>query len=250
MTTRTPNASVLVLAATLVAAMPLAPAMAANFTPPAGCALDLTVQNRGCTVTQIYRCDADPDGWQRSALFDRDGLYYLSTIDEETRWIESQSTRTGILDRLVDNAPDDASFSALIGTGRDDFDFWTQSETGELLHHQGHDRLTGETVTIDGEPLEATEFALTTTDPSGNVLIERTGEQYISRDIGRFFGGVESARDWTGEQRRTDDSPARFIRPGETGFAGTDPQFDCEQLLSGLPVPGSMPEAKFPGGHA
>lgn len=98
-------------AAFLAALSATPPAMAANFTPPAGCSLDLTVQNRGCTVAQVYRCDADPQGWQRTALFDRDGLYYLSAIDAETRWMESQSTRTGILDRLVENAPDDASFS-------------------------------------------------------------------------------------------------------------------------------------------
>ncbi|WP_282603900.1 hypothetical protein [Paracoccus sp. PARArs4] len=222
-------------AAFLAALSATPPAMAANFTPPAGCSLDLTVQNRGCTVAQVYRCDADPQGWQRTALFDRDGLYYLSAIDAETRWMESQSTRTGILDRLVENAPDDASFSGLVATGEDSFDFWTQSTSGELLHHVGGDRLTGETVTIDGQPLERTEFELTTTDGSGKVLIRRHGSQYISREFGRFFGGLETARDWSGKTEKSDDSPAAFALPGEAGFGDTTPQFDCDQLLSQIP---------------
>ncbi|MBU2956251.1 hypothetical protein Q4511_03245 [Paracoccus sp. 1_MG-2023] len=224
------------MGAAFLAALPMAPAaMAANFTPPAGCALDMTVQNRGCTVTQVYSCDADPEDWQRTAMFDRDGLYYLSTIDGETRWIESQSTRTGIMDRLVENAEDDASFSDLVQTGSDSFDFWTQSTSGELLHHVGRDSLTGETVEIDGETLERTRFQLTTSDGSGKVLIERHGGQYISRDHGRFFGGLETARDWTGKTNKTDDSPAAFAHPGEAGFGDTTPQFDCDQLLSQIP---------------
>lgn len=224
------------LRAAILALLATAPAaMAANFTPPAGCALDLTVQNRGCTVTQVYRCAADPAGWQRTAAFDRDGLFYLSAIDAETRWVESRSTRTGILDRLVENAPDDASFSGLLETGRDAFDFWTQSESGELLRHVGHDELTGETVTIDGETLERTRFELTTSDGTGRTLITRSGTQYVSRAHGRFFGGQETARDWTGKTTRTDDSPAAFIGPDEAGFGDTTPQFDCDQLLSQIP---------------
>ncbi|MDO5705100.1 MAG: hypothetical protein Q4G49_08520, partial [Paracoccus sp. (in: a-proteobacteria)] len=58
------------------------------FTPPAGCHLEVTVQNRSCTVSQHFRCDADPQGYQRTAIFSQDGMTYLSVIDAETRWIE------------------------------------------------------------------------------------------------------------------------------------------------------------------
>jgi len=163
---------------------------------------------------------------------DRDGAYHRSTIDAETRWVESENYRSGIVDRLVPNAQDDASFSTLLQTGRDDFDFWTKSNDGTRLRHQGFDRLTGETVTINGQTLERTEFQLTTSDSQGQVLIQRQGNQFISREFGRFFGGVETNRDWTGAKTQTDDSPMLFSFPGDAGFGSTTPQFDCDQLLT------------------
>lgn len=207
-------------------------AQAASFTPPAGCRLEVTVQSRSCTVGQYYRCDSDPEGDQRSAIFSKDGLVHLSRIDAETRWMESSNPNSGLTDWLVAEAENDASFSNLLKTGRDDFDFWTEANSGEKLHHQGFDILTGETVTINGIELEKTGFELVTTDASGQVLITRKGQQFISRAFGRFYGGIESQRDWTGQQLQTNDSPVLFIFPGQDGFGSTTPQFDCEQLMT------------------
>lgn len=224
--------TLLVLAGGMLAA---GQAGAASFTPPAGCTLNVTVQNRGCSVGQYYTCEADPEGHQRSAHFGRDGLYHLSTIDAETRWVESQSMASGLIDRLVEEAESHASFSRLLETGRDDFDFWTETNDGQRLHHQGHDVLTGETVQIDGQPLERTTFQLTTRSADGEVLITREGSQFISRQFNRFYGGTETGRDWTGAQTQSNDSPVQFIFPGEAGFGATTPQFDCDQLLTQIP---------------
>ncbi|MDP5306200.1 hypothetical protein [Paracoccus spongiarum] len=228
-----PHLAALGALAALLALAPL-PGRAATFTPPQGCRLEVTVQNRGCTVSQYYRCSADPEGHQRSAIFGQDGLGHLSRIDAETRWIESSDPQTGLEDRLVDEAADHASFSTLLKDGRDDFDFWTESNSGERLHHVGEDILTGETVTIDGITLERTRFRLTTRDAQGAVLITREGQQFISRAMTRFFGGIETQSDWTGERRETNDSPVLFQFPGETGFGATTPQFDCDQLMTQL----------------
>ena len=212
-----------------------APASAANFVPPAGCTLEVTVQNRSCTVSQHFRCSADPKGHQRLALFGQDGMTHLSLIDEETRWIESSDPETGLVDTLEDDAADDASFSTLLESGRDEFDFWTLSNNGERLRHVGWDELTGEAVTIDGVDLEATKFQLTTTNEAGDVLIERQGGQFISRTMGRFYGGVEESSDWTGRRTETNDSPVTFSFPGEIGFGSTEPQFDCDMMMTRAP---------------
>nr|WP_241865464.1 hypothetical protein [Paracoccus salsus] len=230
-------AALAALGAALLAITPL-PGRAATFTPPQGCTLEVTVQNRGCSVSQYYRCGSDPDGHQRSAIFGQDGMTHLSRIDAETRWIESADPQSGLEDRLVEDSQDHASFTTLLETGRDDFDFWTESNTGERLRHIGRDELTGETVTVDGVELERTRFELVTRDAGGEVLITRKGQQFVSRAMRRFYGGVEHQSDWTGESRRTDDSPVLFSFPGEIGFGETTPQFDCDQLMTGLPVPG------------
>lgn len=199
---------------------------AAGFTPPQGCTLTMTVQQRSCTVAQHYTCESDPAGDQRVVYFTDQGLVYQSRIDRETRWLESTDTVTGTTDTLETGARDDASLATLLATGTDDFDFWTRSDEGERLHHVGRDDLTGKTV-IDGMDLDTTRFVLETFSEDGSLLIRRTGTQFVSRETGRFYGGVENASDWQGEAETTNDTPVRFIRPGQPGFGSTKPQYDC-----------------------
>lgn len=215
-------------------ALAASPGQAANFTPPQGCRLQVTVQSRGCSVSQYYTCKGDPAGDQRSAIFGKDGLRHLSRIDAETRWIESSDPHTGLTDRLVERSKDHASFRTLLETGQDDFDFWMESSSGERLRHVGRDVLTGEKVQIDGQPLEITRFQLQILGEDGALLIERSGQQFISRKTGRFYGGIERQSDWTGQDLTTDDSPVTFAFPGEDGFGETEPQYDCDQLLTQL----------------
>lgn len=213
----------------LLAAGPVA---AAVFSPPQGCTLTMTVQQQSCTVSQHYTCAADPPGDQWAAYFTPEGLAYRARIDVETRWLESTDLVNGITDRLDPEARDPASLHTLLADGRDDFDFWTVSDTGERLHHVGHDELTGETV-IDGLPLQTTRFALKTYAATGELLLSRTGVQYVSRETGRFYGGRETADDWLGETDTTDDTPVRFIRPGQPGFGSTQPQYGCNTQMAG-----------------
>lgn len=220
------------LGAAMLTVLLAAPAPAATFTAPQGCRLEMTIQSRGCTVSQIYRCQGDPAGTQHSAIFGQDGLTHMSTIDAETRWIESSNPQSGLVDRLVDQANDHASFSELLETGRDDFDFWTKSNIGERLHHVGHDILTGEKVVIDGIELEKTQFELTTYNSNGEVLIQRSGQQFISRANGRFYGGAEQFSDWTGQSGNSNDSPVDFSFPGQPGFGATEPQYDCDMMMA------------------
>ncbi|MFD1794947.1 hypothetical protein ACFSC1_03000 [Paracoccus aurantiacus] len=191
----------------------------------------MTVQNRGCTVAQHYVCASDEPGDQHVIYYDDQGPSYHSHIDAETRWLESNDLDTGLTDLLMPDAADDASFSTLLKTGRDDFDFVTESNSGERLRHIGEDRLTGETVEIDGVPLELTEFRLRTFAADGQLLIDSRGQQFINREHGRFYGGTEHSEDWTGEVTDDNDSPVTFAFPGDAGFASTEPLFDCEMQM-------------------
>ena len=211
-------------------------AFAAQFTPPASCTLTMTVQQRSCTVAQHFTCSDDAPGDQRVAYFTRAGLVYDSRIDAETRWMESMDYASGITDRLEPDAEDHASIRTLLTSGRDDFDFWTVSNSGERLRHVGHDVLTGKTV-IDGVELDTTRFQLETFSAAGDLLIERSGSQFVSRETGRFYGGLETSTDWRGEVQNSNDTPVRFIRPGQAGFGSTEPLYDCEQQMVGR-IPG------------
>jgi len=156
------NAAGIVLTGALALLAPAAVA-GGRFAAPQGCEVFATVQMRSCQVSQHYRCQGDAAGEQWALYMDGQGPYYLSKIDAETRWLESYDLTTGEKDRLSAET-DPASFTTLLSTGRDDYDFTTESGTGEVRRYTGYDELTGERVTIDGVTLERTRFDLTAWD--------------------------------------------------------------------------------------
>lgn len=211
-----------------------APALAGAFTPPQGCTTTLTVQSRGCYVANYYTCTADQPGDQWRADFDQEGMFYLSKIDFETRWIESYDLNPQVKQTLDPNEKDPASFSGLLSTGRDDFEFSLSKDNGEHSNVKGYDKLTGKTVTIDGETLQQTEYEYIETDDAGVELRKAHGHEYISAKWRNFYAGPSEW--WNGtEFLPMDSSPMQFIEPGETGFAVTQPLFECDAVMSSLP---------------
>lgn len=206
---------------------------AGKFAAPKGCEIFATVQMRGCQVSQHYRCENDAEGDQWSVFLDADGPFYASRIDTETRWVESFDLIAGERDRLTTEA-DPASFTNLIMTGRDDYDFRTESDAGVVRRYTGFDTLTGETVTIDGVTLERTKFDLTARDEEGNMIWHRVGQQLIHRDWRMFFADTEAFENALGESDDLVDTPVDFAFPGEKGFRAAEPVYDCDMMEASL----------------
>ena len=225
----------------IILALPLSlgavPALADSFAPPPGCDLVVTVQMRQCTVANHYTCAAAPgDRWV--AYADGGGLFFTSRIDAETRWLESVSHDSGEVDWLDEGgSADHASFSALLETGRDDYDFVTESGSGQRIRYRGFDRLTGESVTVDGVPLQRCEFDLSAHDADGNLLSRRSGMQLVSPQMRVFFGDTETFENAAGDRATTVQAPMFFAFPGDAGFGALDPILDCDVLMSGTPAP-------------
>lgn len=213
-----------------------APAIAgAVFVPPPGCTLGMTVQMHSCQVANVYSCAGDPEGDQWISFADGEGEFFLSHIDRETRWVESVSLYSGEVETLdAAGSADNASFSALLSAGRDDYDFVTRSKSGLVQRFIGHDELTGETTTIDGVPLEYCGFEMRIEDDAGNLLGQRKGMQLISREKRLFFGATESHENAYGERSTSIDTPVSFAFPGEDGFAATRPEYDCDMMMTDL----------------
>lgn len=208
------------------------PAAAAGLYPvPQGCTAFATAQLRNCQVVQHYRCEADAPGDRWSVYLDSDGPFYASRIDAETRWVDSLDLTTGEREQIGSEV-DPASFTTLLATGRDDFDFTTRSDNGEVRRYVGHDQLTGASATIDGVTLERTEFELTAYDGAGAELWRRTGNQFIHRGWRLFYADVEDFENVAGDRESVVSTPVTFAFPGETGFLTMDPQYDCEQMMT------------------
>ncbi len=225
------------------AALLAAPALAGGkFAAPAGCEVFATVQMRNCQVSQHYRCEHDSPGDQWAVYLDGEGPFYMSRIDAETRWIESYDLTTGDRDALMSEA-DPASFTTLITTGRDDYDFTTESSTGEVRRYTGFDQLTGEKVTIGGVVLERTKFDLTAWTQEGEMIWHRVGRQFIHRDWRLFWADTEEFENAFGDRETVIDTPVNFALPGDKGFLSAEPIYDCDMMMTRAPLPAERPKS-------
>ena len=125
-------------------ALPAAAQTAEVFTLPAGCDAFLTVQTEACSVDHIFTCEDDAEGIRRRISIGENGVVtYAGQIDAETQWIESFHISSGYLERLAPNPADPASFSELLETGIDTYDFQTNSDEIGTTRYVGQDSLTG-----------------------------------------------------------------------------------------------------------
>ncbi|WGV15080.1 hypothetical protein [Fuscovulum ytuae] len=220
-------------------AMVLATPAAAQgtFTPPEGCTTFMTVQSKGCRVSNHFKCTADAPGDQWRTDFDQEGPFFSSRVNYEAEWVESYEIDPPVRQTLDPNPADPASFSDLLATGSDNYIFGLSDDTGERTRVRGADTLTGRVVVIDGIELQETAFNFTETDLAGNVLRRSRGNEYIHPEWRLFFSGPSQWDGGNGNFVPIDGSPLQFIFPGEPGFASTQPLFDCDAVLSSLPLP-------------
>jgi hypothetical protein len=194
------------------------------------CELAMTVQMQSCQVANYERCGND---W-RITFSDGNGPFFISEIDSETRWTQSVSLDSGEVDTLSPEAASPASFSDLLASGRDDYDFKTQSQqSGYETRYTGYDALKGGAVTIDGVALERSEFAMKAYAEDGALMWTRAGTQYVSRDMRLFFSDAEMFENAAGDKVDSAGAPASFAFPGEEGFGSETPEVDCDMLMTG-----------------
>ncbi len=206
----------------------------ATFSLPPGCTAYVTTQNASCEVEHLFTCDTDPEGHQQRVTLDEQGMTFLSVIDAEAQWISSFYPRDGYNKWLLPDAADPASFSELLANGVDHYDFYTDTDRFGATHYVGTDRLTGREVTIDGVTLLETAFEITASAPDGTVIWSTRGNETISPEWRRFFGGTGVTKSSAGEEP-FDERPIEFIFPGEPGFLSTRPKHGCGVALSSAP---------------
>lgn len=214
----------------LILAVVASPAFAREFTMPAGCEAYLTIQASDCSVSHHFTCEGDPAGEQRRADLDEEGLSYVGRINAEAEWLESFHLRSAHTERLSGSA-DPMSMSELIANGVDTWDFETDSDEIGPSRYVGMDRLSGETVTIDGIELLVTNYELIAYDALGNIVWEASGQEHINPDWRMFVSGV-STYETSGDTFTTDGSPVEFIFPGEPGYLSVNPKHGCGAVLS------------------
>ena len=216
------------------------PAVAGTWTPPEGCEAYMTVQSKACRVSHYFICPSDQPGDQWRVDMDQEGPFFTSRINSEAEWVESYDP----VQQLLDLAPADrASFTELLATGIDTWDFTLSKEDGTGSRASGYDRLTGKTVVIDGITLSQTEVEFTEYDLDGTVLRRSRGNEYLHPEWRLFFAGPGETDLGDGRWLPIDGSPVEFIFPGEDGFLESQPKYDCDALTAKGPftvIPAGM----------
>jgi hypothetical protein len=224
----------LILLATSLAAPLAGPAVAQGiFKLPEGCDAYVTIQSRECTVSHHFTCAGDPEGHQRRVDLGEEGVLYTGMIDAETQWISSWFPNTGHGEVLEDNPTDPASFSTLLETGEDTYDFRTLSDEIGPTRYVGRDALTGVTEVIDGVKLRQTEYSIVAYGPEGTEEWRSSGNEWISEDFRMFISGTSTVVT-PDETWDSDESPVEFIFPGDPGFLSANPKYDCGLMMSKL----------------
>jgi hypothetical protein len=193
----------------------------------------MTVQSKACRVSHYYKCAADAPGDQWRVDMDQEGPFFYSRIDREAQWLESYDPEMQVLDP---SPADPASFSELLSTGIDTWDFTVSKADGTGNRAVGYDRLTGQVVVIDGITLSQTEVDFTEYDLAGTVTRRSRGNEYLHPEWRMFFAGPGETDLGDGQWRPIDGSPVEFIFPGEEGFLETQPKYDCDALTASLPL--------------
>lgn len=191
----------------------------------------MTVQSKACRVSHYYKCTADAPGDQWRVDMDQEGPFFFSRINSESEWVESFDPARQVLDP---SPADPASFSELMASGIDTWDFTLSKDDGTGSRATGYDRLTGQLVQIDGIGLKETEVEFTEYDLAGTVIRRARGNEYVHPEWRLFFAGPGETDLGDGAWLAIDGSPVEFIFPGEAGFLSTGPRYDCDALTAGV----------------
>jgi len=204
-----------------------APLAAQTWTPPEGCEGFLTVQQRGCMLSNHYVCEGDPEGDQWRVDFVEQGPIFASRINYETEWVESLGLITQTQTLLGEDPEDRASLTELLDTGVDTYDFTTITNGEEVTRYRGADVLTGESIEIDGHELLVMEYTTEVDEPEGGRS-RQEGINYVSAEFRLFLPGATASLNPDGSvANERDNSPVALIEPGEPGFFTTAPIYDC-----------------------
>lgn len=209
---------------------------AASFHAPKGCTGFLTVQMHGCLVSNHYHCKGDPKGVQWRVDFDGQGPYFVTRTNSEAEWLETFDLISGKHEVLRPGGKRPASFSKLLATGIDRYDFVTVADDGAIEHVTGYDKLTGVTRAVSGIKLEQTQYLTKSVDAKGKLIWKSQGHEWLSRKMRLFFAGTGL---WQDAQGKTnfDNTPALMLQPGQKGFMSTTPEYDCNTVMSQLALP-------------
>ncbi len=204
-----------------------APVAAQTFEPPEGCEGFLTVQQRGCMLSNHYVCEQDPEGHQWRVDFAEAGPIFASRINSETEWVESIGLITRTRTLLEADPEDPASLTELLETGIDTYDFVTVTNEDERTRYRGADVLTGEAIEIDGHELLVMEYT-TEVDEADGTRARQEGINYVSAEYRMFLPGTSAVQNEDGSMGPVrDNTPVQLITPGQEGFFATAPIYDC-----------------------
>ena len=141
-------------------------AAAQQWAPGPGCEGILTVQSQGCYVANFWTCAEAPEGYVYRAVHEYGEPLIADIFDGDFNWISTEFS-DGWREVLVHPVRDPISLSELVETGFNTLDFDMLSNPAspddavKKVRVRGADVMLGETVEIDGERLDKSQYMVT-----------------------------------------------------------------------------------------
>lgn len=201
------------------------PAGADPIALPKGCAAAFTVQAADCSVRTMWRCDGDAPGEMRVTRYGPEGPILDARYDADFVPLERVNHANGTITRIGE-ITDRFNFGRVLTEGRDSYAYSELQEPSLELQIWGSMVLTGETVTIDGRPMQRITGQRWIMAPGENPF-ELQEESFHDAELAFLFGGTNR---FPGiDDPVVDSSPVDVILPGEAGFMSDQPLHGCPQ---------------------
>lgn len=209
----------------------------AGFPPiPEYCAPLYTVQKRLCGAQHVYRCDSNG---QREWIFvrlDAVGSLEMEHSDAEGNTIDIWQNTGKVFFGYVENA-DALSISAARAEGSDTFDQTVLLLIPPFLdplptHTLGQITRTSETVVLDDVLFE--RFAFAVTARVNSIVVNASGDMMVDRSSGAMIEASLRTEAF-GAVLMQQGALAQVIHPGESGFLGMSPAYDCDATSDAAP---------------
>ena len=199
---------------------------------PATCKPVLTIQTRGCQVNTVLHCaapDAAPWRWE---AYDDTGSTYVGSFDLDFVQIKTVFPGSGLrfdydMTQSSSTAPAEVAQTGH-GTERMKGEILLRDQRVNVLEYHDIARL-DPPMLLDGTSLVRLRVSGTRTITPPLRAERQDFMNYYDPQTGILLGGESLLRDADGKMTLS-GQPAQLIHPGEPGFDGTSPRFDCQTL--------------------
>ncbi len=216
-------------AGVICALMVSGPALAqSSIEVPEGCTPEVTVHKAGCAASTIMMCGDE----RRAQTYTRGSLEHEHIYDTDWSLLGYNfETSDTVNMRHQENTGASMSFAELVETGASPSEGAFMVKTGRITREfflSGENRLTGDSITLDGETFLVGESYRIFEPKPGAGGLEFNIDFLISPERNLFIEGSITRNAYGAGEEQMDHTPLALALPGAPGFLADRSMVSCD----------------------